>query len=48
MKGVLFHLRGPGNPEDAAMPILLQNSKSSLIGLSNDVSFVCKIYSEGA
>ena len=30
------------------MPILLQNSKSSLIVLSNDVSFVCKIFSEGA
>ena len=45
---VLFHSRGRGNPLDGAMPSFDLAFKSPLIGLSNDVSFVSKLFSEGA
>ena len=44
VKIVFFHSRGYGKPLDGAMPILFQNSKSSLIGLSNGTSFVAGFF----
>ena len=40
VKVVLFHLRGCGHPQDDAMPNFFPDSKSSILGLSNEVSFV--------
>ena len=42
-KVVLFQLRGHGHPQDDAMPIFFADSKSPILGLSNEVSFVTKI-----
>ena len=39
---VLFLLRGHGQPQDDAQPNFFPNSKGSVLGLSNDVSFVTK------
>ena len=44
---VLFHLRGHGQLQDDATPNFFPDSKSSIIGLSNEALFVfiffCKI-----
>ena len=44
VKVVLFQLRGPGHPQDDATPNFFPNSNSPMLGLSNEVSFVSKLY----
>ena len=43
-KGVLFHLRGCGHAQGCAMPNFILDSKSSILGLSNEVSFLSKSF----
>ena len=43
-KGVLFHLKGCGHPKDDAMPNFFLDSKGSILGLSNEVSFVSELF----
>ena len=40
---VLFQLRGRGHPQNDAMPNIFPDSKSLLLGLSNEVSFLSEI-----
>ena len=40
IKIVLFQLRGRGHPQNDAMPNIFHDSKSLLLGLSNEVSFI--------
>ena len=40
MKVVLFQLRGHGHPQDDASTNFFPDSKSSILGLLNEVSFV--------
>ena len=40
---VLFHLRGPGHPQDDASPNFFADSKRPILGLSNEVSYVPEI-----
>ena len=47
VKVMLFQLRGRGHPQDNATPSFFPDSKSSILGLSNDVSFVLYILLEG-
>ena len=47
VKVVLFQLRGRGHPQGDATPNFLPDSKSFLLGLSNEVSFVSVIFREG-
>ena len=44
VKVVLFQLRGRGHPQDRAMPNFFPDSKSSILGLSNEVSFVTEYF----
>ena len=44
---VLFQLRGRGHPQNDAMPNIFPDSKSLLLELSNEVSFVSELYSRG-
>ena len=46
VKVVLFQLRGHGHPQGDATPNFLPDSKSFLIGLSNEVSFVSELFWE--
>ena len=43
----LFPLRGHGHPQNDAMSNIFPDSKSLLLGLSNEVSFVSEIYWKG-
>ena len=43
VKEVLFQLRGCGHPQDDATPNLFTDSKSPILGLSNEVSFVSEL-----
>ena len=43
-KEVLFHLRGCGHAQGHAMPNFLLDSKSSILGLSIEVSSVSKSF----
>ena len=43
-KMVFFQLRGLGHPQNDATPNIFPDSKSLLLGLSNEVSFVSEIY----
>ena len=47
VKVVLFQLRGLGHPQDDAMPNFFLDYKSSILRLSNKVSFVSEIYWKG-
>ena len=47
VKVVLFQLRGRGHPQDDAMPNFFPDSKSFLLGLSNEVSFVSGFHKKG-
>ena len=47
VKVVLFQLRWLGHPQNDAMPNIFPDSKSLLLGLSNEVSFVSEIYWKG-
>ena len=40
VKVVLFQLRGHSQPQNDATPKFFANSKSPILGLSNEVSFV--------
>ena len=40
VKVVLFQLKGPGHPQDNATPSFFPDSKTSILGLSNEVPFV--------
>ena len=42
LKGVLFHSRTCGRPNDTVTSSLMTKSRSSLIGLSKEISFVSK------
>ena len=44
VKVVLFQLRGRGHPQNDATPNIFSDSKSLLLGLSNEVSFVSKLF----
>ena len=44
VKVVLFQLKGCGHPQDDTMPDFFPNSKSLLLGLSNEVLFVSGFY----
>ena len=44
VKVVLFQLRRRGHPQNDAMSNIFPDSKSLLLGLSNEVSFVSEIY----
>ena len=44
VKVVLFWIRGPGHPQDDTNPNFFPDSKSSILGLSNEVSFVSKLF----
>ena len=44
VKEVLFQLRGRGHCQDNATPSFFLNSKGSILGLSNDVSFVFEFH----
>ena len=47
VKVVLFQLRGWGHPQGDATPNFFPDSKSSLLGFLNEVSFVSVIFREG-
>ena len=47
VKVVLFQLRGPGHPQDDANTNFFADSKSPILGLSNDVSLVSESFWEG-
>ena len=47
LKVLLFFLSGHGNPQNAATPNSILVSNSSILGLSNAVSFVSEFYLEG-
>ena len=44
VKVVLFQLRGYGHPQDDATPNSFPDSKSSILGLSNEVFFVSEFF----
>ena len=44
VKIVLFQLKGCGHPQDDTMPNFFPDSKSSILGLSNEVSFVSEFF----
>ena len=46
VKVVLFQLRGRGHPQGDATPNFFPDSKSFLLGLSNEVSFVSGFFWE--
>ena len=41
---VLFQLRGRGYPQNDATPNFFPDSKRTILGLSNEVSFVSKLF----
>ena len=47
VKVVLFQLRGHGHPQGDAIPNFFTDSKSFLLGLSNEVSFVSGYFRKG-
>ena len=44
VKVVLFQSRGHGHPQDRVMPNFFPDSRSSILGLSNEVSFVSEYF----
>ena len=44
VKEVLFQLRGHGYPQDDATPNFFPDSKLAILGLSNEISFVSKLF----
>ena len=47
VKVLLFQLDGRGHPQDDATPSFFPDSKNSILGLSNEVSFVSEFFREG-
>ena len=41
---MLFQLRGRGHPQGDAMPNFFLDFESSILGLSNELSFVSELY----
>ena len=48
VKVVLFQLRGHGHPQDDATTNFFPDSRSFLLGLSNEVSFVSRFFRKSA
>ena len=48
VKMVLFQFRGNGQAQDDALTYFLPDSKSSILGLSNNVSFVSEFLCENS
>ena len=46
-KVLLIQLDGRGHPKDDATPSFFPDSKNSIVGLSNEVSFVSEIFWKG-
>ena len=46
LKVLLFQLDGHGHSQDNAMPSFFHDSKNSIVGLSNEVSFVSDFFWE--
>ena len=44
---LLFQFDGRGHPQDDAMPNFFPNSKNSIVGLSNEVSFASEFFRKG-
>ena len=44
VKVLLFQLDGPGHPQDDATPNFFPDSKNSIVGLSNEVSFLSESF----
>ena len=44
VKVVLFQLRGRGHPQGCELPNFFLDFKSSILGLSNEVSFVSELF----
>ena len=44
VKVLLFQLDGHGHPQDDATHSFIPDSNNSIVGLSNEVSFVSKIF----
>ena len=44
MEALLFQLRGHDQPQDDGILNLSPNSKGSILGLSNEVSYVSEFY----
>ena len=44
VKVLLFQSDGRGHPQDDAMPSFFPDSKNSIVGLSNEVPFVSKVF----
>ena len=44
VKVLLIQLDGRGHPQDDATPSFFPDSKKSIVGLSNEVSFVSEIF----
>ena len=47
VKVLLIQLDGLGHPKDDTTPSFFPDSKNSIIGLSNEVSFVSEIFWKG-
>ena len=47
LKELPFKLNGRGNPHDDAMPNLISDSYSCILGLSNEVSFISGFFLKG-
>ena len=48
VKVLLFQLDGRGHPQDDATPSFFPDSKNSIVGLSNELSFVSDIFWDGS
>ena len=48
VKVVLFYFSGHGHPQGHATPNFQLDSKGSIIGLSNDISFVSYLFWKGS
>ena len=47
VKVLLFQLDGCGHPQDDATPSFFHDSKNSIVGLSNELPFLSKIFWKG-
>ena len=47
VKVLFFQLDGCGHPQDDVMPSFFLDSKSHILGLSNEVSFFSELFWEG-
>ena len=47
LKVVIFQLSGRGKPHDDATPAFISDYSSSILWLSNEISFVSELFLEG-